>query len=575
MLYALRSRRRPSSSPTNPNCSTKCLSVVERLPPFCNAIIRATVEKGSPAKAFLAFKTLHSSGALRPDHRTLSLLLKAYAISPHLSYVSELHLWIVKLGLQWNASLSPLLFRLYLSRDLLADALQLLDEVLERDSDPFYGNLLIVGFLRKEDVESSYKVFNKMPVRDRVSWNSMIAAAVRCSRPQEALSLYRRMTVAGVEPDCYSFSTVLSACARAGALCHGERIHRLMSEKEAGFESNPFLCSALIDMYSKCGRIDLARSIFGSVKRISISIWNSMITGLAVHGLGAEALLVFDSMTKEGVSPDEVTFVGILTACSHCGMVDEARFCFNSMHRDFSIEPQLEHYGAMVDAMARGGQLDDAYSMIKGMPLEPDAAIWRALLGACRRHGRWDVAEMALGQMRQCHSGDYVLLSSIYSSAKHWEKAERVWRVMKERGVRKGKGLSWVEMDGRVHQFKAGDRSHRHSEGIYKVLSELMGRAKAEGYAPVTEAATKDVSEEEKEENLSGHSEKLAVAYCVMRNGGEGVDDIRVSKNLQTCWDCHEWMKAVSKVLGRVITVRDRIRFHRFENGACSCKDYW
>ncbi|PKU63162.1 pentatricopeptide repeat-containing protein At5g50990 [Dendrobium catenatum] len=577
MLLALLSNRRSFAALTAPTCSTKCLRIVERFPPFCNSIIRATIEKGSPTKALLAFESLHSSGALRPDHRTISLLLKASSISPHLYNVSELHGLIIKLGLQWHSALSSSLFLLYLSRNLLKQALQLLDDIFVQDTDPFYGNLLITSFSRKEDVESSYMVFKKMPVRDKISWNSMITAAVRSSRPKEALSLYKRMIVAGVEPDCFSFSTVLSACARAGALCHGERIHRLMTEKEAGFESNPFLCSALIDMYSKCGRVDLARSIFDSVNRItnSISIWNSMITGLAIHGLGADALQTFDNMPKHAIFPDKVTFVGILTACSHSGMVDEARFYFNSMQRDFFINPQLEHYGAMVDALARAGQLSDAYELIKEMPIEPDSAIWRALLGACRRLSRWDVAEMAMGEMKRCHSGDYVLLSNIYSSAKRWEKAEGVWRVMKERGVRKGKALSWVEMDGRVQQFKAGDRSHRNSDEIYRVLGELTRRAKAEGYVPVTEGTTKDVSDEEKEETLSSHSEKLAVAYCVMRNGAEGIHEIRVSKNLQTCWDCHGWMKAVCKVLGRVITVRDRIRFHRFENGECSCRDYW
>ncbi|XP_020593090.1 pentatricopeptide repeat-containing protein At5g50990 [Phalaenopsis equestris] len=578
MLLALLSCRRQLASLTEPaTCSTKCRTAKERLPSFCNSIIRSAIEKGSPTNAFLAFKSLHACGALRPDHRTLALLLQASTISPHLSNASEVHVWFIKLGLQWLSSRSPLLFQLYLSRDLLTDALQLLDEILDKDPDPFHGNLLIMSFLRKEDIDSSYKVFNRMPVRDKISWNSMITAAVRSSRPLEALSLYRRMMLAGVEPDCFSFSTALSACARAGALRNGQQIHQLMTEKETGFESNPFLCSALIDMYSKCGKIDIARRIFDSVKRfsLSVSIWNAMITGLAIHGRGSEALQVFCSMTKEAIFPDKITFVGILTACSHCGMVKEARFYFDSMQRDFSIKPQLEHYGAMVDALARAGQLDAAYEIIKDMPFAPDSAIWRALLGACRRNGRWDVAEMLMGKMKRCHSGDYVLLSSIYSSAKDWEKAEGVWRVMKENGVRKGKGLSWVEVDGRVLQFKAGDRSRRTSDDIYRVLGELMGRAKEEGYVPNTEVATKDVSEEEKEETLSSHSEKLAVAYCVMSNGGEGVEDIRVSKNLRTCWDCHEWMKVVCTVLGRVIIVRDRIRFHRFENGACSCGDYW
>ncbi|KAK8933732.1 Pentatricopeptide repeat-containing protein [Platanthera zijinensis] len=570
----------PCSRPVTqePTSSTKCLAIIQRFLPFCNAIIRATIEKGSPAKALLYFKSLHSSGALRPDHRTLALVLKASTFSPHLSCAAEVHLRILKLGLQRRTRLSSSLFHLYLSLDLLNDAFSLFKDIVFLKTDPFYGNLLIMRFLGKNDCENSYKVFKKMPVRDKVSWNSMIAGAVRSSRPNEALLLYRRMMLAGVEPDCFSFSTVLSACARIGALGHGVLVHRLMAEKEAGYESNPILCSALIDMYSKCGRIDLARKIFDSAKRISrsVSIWNSMITGFAVHGLAGDALQVFDEMTLEGILPDEVTFVGILTACSHCGMVREARFYFEAMQQKFHVKPRLEHYGAMIDALARAGKLTEAMKMINDMKIEPDAAVWRSLLGACRRHGRYDVAKTIMGKMsRFSCSCDYVLLSNICSSAKRWEQAECAWRAMMERGLRKGRGLSWVEADGRVHRFKAADRSHYNSDDIYMVLGELMKKAKEVGYVPVTESATRDVSEEEKEETLSCHSEKLAVAFCVMKKGRHEFGDICVSKNLQTCWDCHEWMKAVSNVLRRVIVVRDRIRFHRFEGGACSCGDYW
>ncbi|KAG0485792.1 hypothetical protein HPP92_009871 [Vanilla planifolia] len=347
-------------------------------------------------------------------------------------------------------------------------------------------------FSRKGELDNAYKVFKKMPVRDTVSWNSMIAAAVRSSRPKEALILQTRMMRSGVEPDCFSFSTTLSACARAGALSHGKRVHSLMKEKEVDYESNPILCSALIDMYSKCGEISMARRIFYNVKRLSVSIWNSMISGLAMHGLGSDAVQVFEDMTKEGFFPDEVTFVGILTACSHCGMLDEARFYFTAMQQDYYVKPQAEHYCAMVDAMARAGKVVDAYETIKAMPIEPDAAIWRALLGPCRRHGRRDLAEMALGQMRQCGGEDYVLLSSMYCSVKQWGRAESMWRVMKAKKLRKAKGLSWFEVKGRVHQFKAGDRSHSKYEHIVRILVELTRRAKEEGLVQVTESVAEE-----------------------------------------------------------------------------------
>ena len=271
--------------------------------------------------------------------------------------------------------------------------------------------------------------------------------------------------------------------------------------------------------------------------------------------------------------PDGVTFVALLTACSHCGMVEEARQYFKSMTTEYSITPEVEHYGAFVDALSRAGLLDEAYNLVRSMNVKPDAVIWRALLSACRRYRQTRLGEVTVEHMAFYSSGDYTLLSTIYSSANRWNDSEELWKQRKQKKIRKSKGLSWVELGGSTHEFKAGDRSHPDSEDIYQVLHGLSKRAKVEGYAPLTELVTKDVSEEEREENLTFHSEKLAVAYSVLKTGPG--TEIMVSKNLQTCSDCHEWMKIISKVLCRVIIMRDRIRFHRFESGCCSCKDYW
>ncbi|KAH7673860.1 Pentatricopeptide repeat-containing protein [Dioscorea alata] len=549
----------------------KCLK--ERFfPYYCNSIIRASLEKGSPQNALQTYKALLSSAILRPDHRTLVIVLKACRISSNLHAMMECHAKIIKAGLHCYMPLSASIFKLYLVHDHIADARHMLDGISRWDPDPVYGNLMLMGLFRNKEFDMAYHVFGKMPKRDLVSWNSMIEGCLRCSRPKVALKLFRRMLDAGLEPDGFTFSTVFSACARVGALSHGRWAHQLMAEKQ--IELNHIIVSALIDMYAKCGRIEIARKIFDGIKRNNVSVWNSMITGLAIHGLGAQVFDVFSLMENEGVAPDGITFVGILTACSHCGLVEECRQYFNAMRHNYLIEPKIEHYGAMVDTLARAGLLYEAYETIKTMAMEPDTVIWRALLSACRKHRQADLAETVIRHMAQGkQSGDYVLLSSIYSSAKQYRHAETVWRLMKEKGIRKNRGLSWVEMGSVIHQFKAGDRSHRESEAIYRVLDDLMGKAKAHGFAPVTELVTMDVLEEEKEENLQCHSEKLAVAYSVLKTS-PGME-IRVSKNLRTCLDCHEWMKMVSKVLCKVILVRDRIRFHRFENGSCLCNDYW
>jgi pentatricopeptide repeat protein len=278
-------------------------------------------------------------------------------------------------------------------------------------------------------------------------------------------------------------------------------------------------------------------------------------------------------MEQEGVVPDGVTFVALLTACSQCGMVEEARQYFEAMTMKYDITPKVEHYGAMVDTLSRAGLLDEAYNLVRSMSVKPDAVIWRALLSACRRYRQTKLGDVTIEQIACQGSGDYTLLSNIYSSINRWDDSEEVWKERKKMKVRKIKGLSWVELGRSTHEFKAGDQYHPDSDDIYRVLHGLLKKAKGEGYTPSIELVTKDVSQEEREENLSFHSEKLAVAYSVLKTGPG--TEILVSKNLQTCGDCHEWMKIISKVLCRVIIMRDRVRFHRFESGCCSCKDYW
>ncbi|KAJ7957164.1 Pentatricopeptide repeat-containing protein [Quillaja saponaria] len=333
------------------------------------------------------------------------------------------------------------------------------------------------------------------------------------------------------------------------------------------------LHSALIDMYAKCGKIGIAKEVFHSMKRDDVSVWNAMINGLATHGLALDAIAIFSKMQVENVLPDSITFVGILTACSHCGLVEEGRKFFDMMQSCFSIQPELEHYGTMVDLLGRTGLLEEAYAMIRAMPMEPDIVMWRALLSACRTHRKQELGEVAIANISCLQSGDFILLSNMYCSLRKWDSAERVREMMKKKGVRKKHGKSWIELGGIIHHFKAADQSHPEIKATYKMLEGLVQKTKVEGFTPLTELVLMDVSEEEKEENLKSHSEKLALAYGIMKSSPG--TEIRVSKNLRICQDCHSWIKIVSRVLSRVVIVRDRIRFHQFEGGLCSCQDCW
>ncbi|KAI3773534.1 hypothetical protein L1987_48064 [Smallanthus sonchifolius] len=505
------------------------------------------------------------------DHQLLVQSLEECKFSGNSAVVIGTHARMIKLGYETCPSLASLLITAYISFNNLNFARQLLNEVPHWKFKLVSSNLIIASFMKMGDVDIAKKVFIKMPKRDLVTWNSMIGGFVRNARFDEAFRLFRKMLNSNMEPDKFTFSSIITSCGRAGALDQAKWVHGLLTEKR--IELNFILSSALIDMYSKCGRIETAKSIFEKVRHDDVSVWNAMINGLAMHGLAMDAIATFFKIEDENILPDSITFVGILTACSHCGLTQQGREYFNLMRTKYAIEPQLEHYGSMVDLFGRAGLLEEAYEVIKGMPMDPDVVIWRAFLSACRTHKNLSLGEVAMSKISHLGSGDYVLLSNTYCSVSKWDTAENVRHVMRQKGVNKSRGKSWIEFGGVIHQFKSGDKSHPETESIYKILEGLIGRVRDEGFKPVTELVLMDISEEEKEGNLNHHSEKLALAYGILKSSPGS--EIRVSKNLRTCIDCHSWMKLVSKVLKRVIIVRDRIRFHQIEDGLCTCGDYW
>lgn len=481
------------------------------------------------------------------------------------------HAKLVIFGYGTYPSLLASLVSVYAQCDFVNLARNLIDQIFSCSRNLVSLNLVIESFMKVRECDNAKSVFHKMPIRDVVTWNSMIGGYVRNTQYEEALRLFQEMLKSNVVPDEFTFTSVITGCGRLGALDFGQRVHNVMIEKK--IELNFILSSALIDMYSRCGRIKVAKEVFDRVPCNNICVWNTMINGLAMHGLAIDAVAVFSKMDLENVLPDGITFVALLTACSHCGLVEQGRSYFDLMTSRYSIQPQIEHYGAMVDLLGRAGLIQEAYDIIRAMPIEPDVVIWRTILSACRIYRKPELGEVAIANIQQLKSGDYVLLSNIYCSLRRWDSAEGVREVMKKKGVRKQYGKSWVELMGSIHRFKAGDRSHPDTKAIYRVFEGLNYRIKLEGFNPMTELVLMDVSEEEKEQNLNCHSEKLALAFGVLKTSPG--TEIRVSKNLRICYDCHCWIKMVSKVLNRVIIVRDRIRFHHFEDGICSCGDYW
>ncbi|XP_065855390.1 putative pentatricopeptide repeat-containing protein At3g08820 [Euphorbia lathyris] len=444
------------------------------------------------------------------------------------------------------------------------------------ETNLFVATSLVDLYAKCGYMEKASLVFDRMPEKDIVSWSIMIQGYASNGLPKEALDLFFKMLKEGFKPDHYSMVGFLCACTRLGALELGDWASNLINRDE--FLANPVLGTALIDMYAKCGSMTKAWEVFRGVQQKDRDrvVWNAAISGLAMNGHVKAAFGLFGQMEKCGIQPDENTFVGLLCGCTHAGLVDEGRKYFNSMNSVYSFAPTIEHYGCMVDLLGRAGLLDEAHKLIKRMPMDANAIVWGALLGGCRLHRNTQLAEHAVKQLialEPWNSGNYVLLSNIYSVGRKWDDASKIRSIMIEKRIQKVPACSWIEVDGIVHEFLVNDKSHPLSEKIYAKLGELGKAIKAAGYLPTTDNVLFDIEEEEKEHFLGFHSEKLAIAFGLISTAPGCI--IRVVKNLRVCGDCHEAIKLISRITGRDIIVRDTNRFHYFSQGSCSCKDYW
>lgn len=469
--------------------------------------------------------------------------------------------------ISWNTMISG-----YGSLGEVEEARRLFDEMPDRNVVSW--NSMLAGFVKGGDVDAAFKLFHEMPRRDVVSWNTMLACYAQNGKSNEALGLFDEMRHAGMKPTEVTIVSLFSACAHLGALDRGFQAHAYMVEHKIKF--NSIVGTALVDMYCKCGSISHAIETFNSMEYRDVLAWNTIIAGLAMHGHVMEAQRHFKEMKEMGVEPNDITFVALLTAFSHAGMIKEGMDLLACMKITYGIDPKVEHYGCVLDLLARVGHLEQAMELIGTMPMEPNASAWGALLGGCRIHGNVEIGERVgkhLLNLQPHHSGRYVLLSNIYAAGKQWEDAGEVRNLMKAKGVAKVPGVSVIELKGMVHRFVSGDCSHPESTLIYRKLAEIITRLKtAVGYCPDTQLALVDVEDEEKEHALSVHSEKLAIAYGFLHFAPQ--EGIRIVTNLRVCKDCHDVTKLISMVYGREIILRDRNRFHHFKDGLCSCGDF-
>ncbi|KAI3806541.1 hypothetical protein L1987_22448 [Smallanthus sonchifolius] len=510
-----------------------------------NSLIRGFSQSQSQSQShtsqsFPIFKTLIIRGHPNPNTYTLAFVLKSCSISPAVQEGFQVHSRVIRSGFS---------------------------------SSSFVQSSLVNFYGKCEDIKAARKVFDEMPDRSLIAWSAMIGGYVKLDLFNEALGLFSDMQKAGVVPDEVAMASVVSACAGLGALDVGRWVHAYIKKRKIVIDVK--LSTALINMYAKCGCVEKAKEVFDEMPIKDSRAWSSMIVGFAIHGLAEDALSIFASMEESKVKPNHIAFLGVLQACAHGQLVREGQRHWASL-LESGIQPSIEHYSCMVDLFCRANLLQEAYTFIKKMPVDPDPVIWRTFLVACKKNKNMEKGELVgqrLLELEPFNPENYALLSSFYAACSQWSKMGHLRKQMRDKGFKTVPGCSSIEVDGIVHEFVLGDWSHPESKEIKEVLTDVLRRVESLGHKPNVSGVLHDVGDEVKEEALCEHSERLAIAYGMLKTNAPVV--IRVVKNLRVCADCHEVTKIISRVYEREIVVRDRVRFHRFVGGACSCNDIW
>ncbi|XP_061978888.1 pentatricopeptide repeat-containing protein At2g22410, mitochondrial-like [Populus nigra] len=431
-------------------------------------------------EALKLFDSMLMYGGVEPNEVTMIAVLSSCSQKGDFILGKTFHEYVKTRNVTRSLNLMNAILDMYVKCGCLDSAREIFDSMGVRDV--FSWTSMVNGYAKNGELEMARTLFNEMPERNVVSWNAMIAGYSQNNQPKEALELFHNMLEAAFAPMENTLACVLPVCGQLGCLDVGQWIHRNYVRMRYN-EISVILANALIDMYAKCGVIHEAAKVFNDMPERNLVSWNSMITAYASHGHAKQALSVFERMINGGFKPDDITLVGVLSACSHGGLVAEGREYFQNMKRKYGIEPKNEHYACMINLLGRVGLLEDAYELITKMPMEPSAAAWGALVHACRMHGNVEVAKIAAPRLLELDpedSGIYVLLANICASGRRWGDVKMARRMMRERRVKKIPGRSIVEVEGKFHEFLAGDESHPQSEGIYNALDQLFAMSKLE-----------------------------------------------------------------------------------------------
>ncbi|KAI4377554.1 hypothetical protein MLD38_015160 [Melastoma candidum] len=503
------------------------------------SLISGYCQNGQPVVALELFHKMREDD-IYPDWIVLVSVLRAYSDIEDLEQGKSLHGCIIKMGLEDEPDLLISLTSMY---------------------------------AKGGQVTVARTFFDRMEKPCLILWNAMISGYARSGHGEEAVELFRNLVSLNVRPDSITVSSAVLACALVGLLELARWMDAFVCQSD--YSEDTIVNTALIDMYSKCGSIQLAREVFERTENKDVVMWSAMIGGYGIHGKGQEAIELYRAMKKAGVHPNDVTFIGLLTACNHSGLLKDGWHLFHHM-RDYGIEPRHQHYSCVVDLLGRAGYLREAYSFILKMPIDPGVSVWGALLSACKTHrdvGLGEHAAIQLFSLDPNNIGHYVQLSNLYASLRQWDEVAKIRVLVKERGLSKDISYSSIEVNGKLETFRVGDNSHSRFDEIFEELERIEGRLKESGFVNDAESLTHDLIDEEKDRVLCSHSERLAISYGLISTPPGAT--LRITKNLRACVSCHAATKFISKLVCREIVVRDANRFHHFKDGVCSCGDYW
>lgn len=437
----------------------------------CNSMILGFLKIAGFDKGLSVYTKMRREG-VEPNARTYAVLVKA---CDGLRLIGQVHCPIIKLGHEFDVYVISSLVSVYSKCGAIEVACRVFDQRLHENVVCWTS--LISGYCINGLVDEARYLFDAMPIRNDVSYSAMVSGYVWNGCFNEAMELFRELkSLSCVKLKGSLLVSVLNACASVGAFAEGKWIHCFLDKN--GLEYELELGTALIDFYAKCGCIQDALEIFSSVPKKDVTTWSAMIVGLSLNGRNYLGLELFKEMEEKGPKPNAVTFIGVLSACNQETLVNEAWRLFGRMYKVYRISPLIEHYGCMVDILARVGRLKQAEILIRSMPMEADGAIWGSFLNGCLMHGHVELGDKVgklLIQLEPQHSGRYVLLANMYAAMGNWEDVIGLRKMMKDREVGTVSAWSFIEIDGVVHSFKADDKSHSHVRNIYEVLDYLKG----------------------------------------------------------------------------------------------------